>query len=275
MKNTLLFYFMVLAGSIILFSWVMYPSGSPGGKSGSPGDGGATCTQCHTGTAQQASGWITADIPAEGYIAGETYTVTATGVHDGVGRFGFEVTAEDAGGTKQGTLIITDATQTKLVNANKAVTHTSSGTTPFLNMKTWSFDWTAPAAGTGQITFYAAFNAANGNGSTSGDVIYVTSAAFPENTGVGTQEDLIAAAGLKIFPNPASDHADITWNNSTHPVRSITVFTMAGAQMASYTIEGQQAGRLRLPAHDMAPGMYVARVIFADDRQASTNLVKR
>jgi len=178
MKTKNLLYLLIFPGLFFgLTSW--YSSGSPGGKTGSPGDG-ANCTQCHTGTPQSASGWITTNIPAMGYTPGQTYTITVTGTHSGVGKFGFETTAESSGGSKKGTFIITDAVQTQLTNSNHAVTHTSAGTTPSGNSKTWTFDWTAPAAGTGNITFYAAFNAANGNGNNQGDVIYLTSTSVSE-----------------------------------------------------------------------------------------------
>jgi len=150
--------------------------GSPGGKTGSNGDGGNNCTQCHSGTATTVQGWITTDIPANGYVGGQTYTITATGTHTGVGKFGFELTSEDMNGNKVGTWIITNAAQTKLTNNNKAVTHTSGGTTPSGNSKTWSVNWTAPSSLVGAVKFWAAFNAANGNGGTSGDVIYLSSA---------------------------------------------------------------------------------------------------
>ncbi len=149
-------------------------SGSPGGKSGSPGDAGATCVQCHSGTANATSGWITSDIPASGYVPGETYQITATGVHTGVVRFGFELTAENNSGDKVGTFTITDGARTKLINQGNAVTHTFNGTTVSGNSSSWSANWTAPDTDIGQIRFYAAFNAANGNGNTSGDVIYTS-----------------------------------------------------------------------------------------------------
>ncbi|MEO0638086.1 MAG: choice-of-anchor V domain-containing protein, partial [Bacteroidota bacterium] len=38
--------------------------------------------------------------------------------------------------------------------------------------QTWNFTWKAPATNVGDITFYIVGNAANGNGSTSGDFIY-------------------------------------------------------------------------------------------------------
>lgn len=146
------------------------------------GDGGATCTDCHNGTAQQQSGWITTTIPAEGFTPGETYTIVATGTHSGVVKFGFELTAEDVSGNKTGTFTITDATRTKFITANNSVTHTSGGTTPTGTMSTWSMDWTAPNPAPSVVKFNAAFNAANGNGMSSGDVIYTTELSVVEYT---------------------------------------------------------------------------------------------
>lgn len=180
------FYVLAIAGLFVLLtSEIQYSTGSPGGKSGSPGDGGATCTDCHGGTATFQAGWITSTIPSEGYVAGETYTVTATGTHNGVSKFGFEATAEDGSNQKTGSIIVTNNTENQLANGGTSITHKSAGTVPNGNIKSWSFDWTAPAAGTGPVTFYSAFNAANGNGNTSGDVIYTSSLLVPEASGGG------------------------------------------------------------------------------------------
>lgn len=155
---------------LILYS---YSGGSPGGKSGSPGDGNNTCTDCHnTFSLISETGWITTNIPAEGYTPGETYTITATGTHDGVVKMGFELTVEDGNGSKLGGITITDAARTQYTNSNNAITHTQAGNVPTGNTNTWSLDWTAPSDQEGMVYFYAAFNAANGNGNTSGDQIY-------------------------------------------------------------------------------------------------------
>ncbi len=151
-----------------------YSSGSPGGKTGSAGDGGTSCTQCHAGTSSTQSGWITTDIPVDGYTGGETYTITVIGTHSGVVKMGYELTAETLMGTKSGIWIITDVSRTHLVNADAAVTHTSIGNLPSGNTNTWSANWTAPSSGTGSIKFNTAVNAADGNGSTSGDQIYTS-----------------------------------------------------------------------------------------------------
>lgn len=157
--------------TLLLYS---YNTGSPGGKTGSMGDGGNTCTDCHSGTSQAQSGWITSNIPSEGYTAGETYLITATGTHSGVVKFGFELTAEDSFGSKSGTLSLAEPTRTKFTNANKAVTHTAAGNTPNGSSNTWTINWTAPDPAPTMVKFNAAFNAANGNGNNTGDQIYTS-----------------------------------------------------------------------------------------------------
>ena len=72
-----------------------YPGGSPGGYTGSPGDG-KTCKQCHGGTVANVTGWITSNIPAEGYTPGTSYTITVT--VSGSGSKGFEVSPQNSSG---------------------------------------------------------------------------------------------------------------------------------------------------------------------------------
>lgn len=167
--------FFVLAAVPAFIALFASSNGSPGGRSGSPGDNNQTCTACHSGTAVNQTGWISTNIPASGYVAGQTYQLTLNGTQAGVSKFGFEFTAENASGQKTGSFAITEATRTKLVNQNKAVTHTSAGTAASGGATSWTFNWTAPAASTGEVRFYATVNATNSNGNTAGDVVYKTS----------------------------------------------------------------------------------------------------
>ena len=90
----------VLAVPAILLFY-SYTGGSPGGKSGSPGDNGKTCTQCHSGSAQTATGLITTNIPETGYVSGETYTITVSAQYNNITKYGFELTAEDGAGNQK------------------------------------------------------------------------------------------------------------------------------------------------------------------------------
>lgn len=132
--------------SFIAFS----PTGAPPAKTGSPGDG-SDCTDCHGGTATTVSGWITSNIPADGYTPGQVYQITANNQITGSGKFGFEVSPQNVAGDLLGTL--TAGANNHLVGGNKYVTHTNATT----SLSTWTFNWTAPVAGTGQVTFYGAF----------------------------------------------------------------------------------------------------------------------
>jgi len=273
MKTRSLLYTLLVTGGMLMASYVLYPTGSPGGKTGSPGDGFANCTECHSGNPQQASGWITSNIPAAGYMPGQTYTITATGTHTGVAKFGFEVTAEDASAAKKGTIIITDAVQTQTANSNKSITHTVDGTALSGDSKSWSFDWTAPSTGTGTVTFYGAFNAANGNGNNTGDVIYITSRSYLEfATGIGDDNDKLA--DINIFPNPFTDQLNIASGNLEEPVKSIRISGLDGKSVWSADIKNGNQGKHHIDASGFSKGIYFVSVIFSDNRLAAYKVVK-
>jgi hypothetical protein len=185
----------------LFFAGTLYHGGSPGGRTGSPGDNSSNCTACHSGSPNNVTAWISSDIPELGYVVGDTYTITATGTHSGVASFGFELTAEDDNGNKVGHFMISTDGQTQLSNGNSSITHTASGIMPNGDTKTWSFQWTAPDTDIGFVTFYASFNAANGNGSTSGDVIYLTSLTVDESS-IGLSED-VEEITFTMSPNPS------------------------------------------------------------------------
>jgi hypothetical protein len=178
MKKKFIVLFALLAIVFVLFSTtdtIGYLTGAPSGKSNDPASGSANCTGCHSGTATSNAtvANITTNIPTTGYVPGTTYTITANVIYAGKTRFGFEVSPQNTSGTQKGTITITDPTNTKIVST-KYVTHTSAGNTGS-GSRSWSFNWTAPAAGTGAVGFYGAFIVGNNNGSESGDLTYTTS----------------------------------------------------------------------------------------------------
>ena len=175
MKKYLLIFPMTIAFAIFFYPTTSHSNagGSPGGKTNSPLDA-QTCTACHYASINTGVGTatITTDIPAAGYVVGNTYTITLTGVKANCTKFGFELTAEDASG-KAGNFMITDNT-TKFVNSNNAVSHKSSGNSGNTT-KSWSVDWIPTANSSNSTTFYAALMFANGNGNNNGDYIFTTS----------------------------------------------------------------------------------------------------
>jgi hypothetical protein len=184
-NNTMKKYLLLIPISIALTIF-FYPTtsnsngtGSPGAKTNSPMDGG-NCTGCHSGTLNSGLGTatITSNIPANGYVIGNTYTITLTGVKANCIKFGFELTAEN-GSFKSGNFLITDNT-TKLVNVGRAVSHKSSGTSGN-STKIWTMDWTPIIdVSIGNTTFYASLLFSNANSNNNGDNVFTTSLSVNE-----------------------------------------------------------------------------------------------
>ena len=177
--------------------------GPPDSLTGSPAEG--NCTQCHAGnTLNTAGGSMMLTIP-ETYEPNEVYTIVVNLSRTGQSRWGFEMTALDADGASAGSFAADEAENTQLSAANskqyikQTPIGTAQGTT---DEHSWEFQWTAPDADIGPITFYAAGNAANGDFSAAGDYIYTTQS---ESTPV---EPVVAGVSLEIVGEAALSTMD-------------------------------------------------------------------
>lgn len=248
----------IMATAGVAYDWQTssvhsYTTGAPAGYTGSPSDG-FTCARsgCHVGPHTNQPGWITSDIPANGYIPGQTYNLTASVTQNGVTKFGFQLSPQDASGNLIGTMTAT--ANTKLVGSNKYMTHLSSSTSG-TGSKAWTFPWTAPTTGTGEVTFYAAFNASNSNSSTSGDDIYVSSLTVQEGSSVSVNDVRNALQGIRMYPNPSTDRVLI----EHAPNATLEVFNLSG-QMVS--VNWQQISQESTEANvsDWDRGTYLVRI---------------
>ena len=228
---------------------IMSASGAPAGYSGDPAGGSKDCTNCHAGTAQQQAGWITSNVPETGYVAGTTYTIISTASGAGITKFGFQVSAQNSGGSFLGTLVNTSA-ETKLVSGTNYVTHTSAGNTGN-ESKTWTFDWTAPAAGSGEVIFYGAFNLANNNGGSSGDAIILSTLAISEDASTGSYGH-VTGKPFTVYPNPARDYlmidAAAEWDGL-----QFLIYDKSGRQVLSGSLSDYST---TIPLGPLEAGMY-------------------
>lgn len=239
---------------LFMTSEVMYPTGSPGGKSGSPGDNGANCTDCHAGTPSNQSDWIISPmLQIMGYSPGQSYPLILTGYGQNAQIYGFEMTAEDANGNKVGTFLPDLLGYTQIINNSSAATHTLLGTTPISDSAFWLINWTAPATSVGNITFYAAVNAANGNGSTSGDQIFLTNLTVSPSTGIADRNGKNA---LGIFPNPSEGQINFTNEDATRG-QKLEVMNLNGQVVFT---AGVSRGDNRLDLGHLDEGIYLVRL---------------
>jgi len=204
-------------------------NGSPGAKTGSPLDNN-NCTACHSGTANTGSGTLSVNTnidPVQGYIAGQTYSITVQIIQSSTNRFGFEITCEEGnfGSAKTGSFGITDNTNTKFVNNNDAVTHKQAGTTS----NAWTMNWTAPQSGvSGGVVFYVSAIAANNNGNNNGDEVYTTSRPFPEAPSSISETH----KNITAFVSPISNNLMINSTEITS-VKTLSIFDISGRLILS------------------------------------------
>lgn len=208
-------------------------SGAPAGHTGNPSiNSGSTCGMggCHTSGAVPPSGnevsEISSNIPQGGYVPGETYDFTVSVGGVGGSKFGFSLST----GGNAGTLIASGETQ--LNGGGAYITHTFSSNTGS-GGRSWDFQWIAPQAGTGSVSFYASTLYANGSGS-SGDVTVPISLTIQEASGVGITEADLAA--MSIYPNPVIDEINIAAKDLDEEMM-ITLFNMEGKKIIEQSYE--------------------------------------
>ena len=162
--------------------------GPPPGVTAAPGDNPRACTQCHAGTLNSGSGSVKI-IPLSGavYIPGVKQRLTVQVSDPNQQRWGFELTARlnsDPQNSSAGdfvpvdnfTQVICADTGAKPCSTTSFIMHTSAGTrNGTKGGASFQFDWNPPATNVGPVTLYVAGNAANGNSSSSGDLIYTSS----------------------------------------------------------------------------------------------------
>ena len=259
-------YLIFLAGSVLFVivmagfggSELKNSSGAPAGNTNSPGDG-QNCTHCMGGSAAPVTDWITSDVPASGYEVGTTYNITVTAT--GSGKKGFEVSPQDLSGNLIGTL--TAGTGNKLVGSGKYVTHSASKST---NPATWTFKWTPPAGGAGDVTFYGAIAVTQTATKTTTLVIHQSTVGMSENR-------LIECS---VFPNPVKDQVSVRFRIDSPGRVNIELFDLQGKSAGRLLSEEFAAGTfVRSFPVELPSGNYIVRLLHGESVSGTRMLVAR
>lgn len=164
---------MLFTSAMLVITTVTYTSqNGPGpGLTGAPSEG--NCTSCHSGTPVTSGtnfdNISLSGIPAGGYSPGVIYTLTFNGGSAAFVKNGFQMTALSSSNGVAGSFTSSIGSQTFIGSGRNYIGHAAGGT----SQSQWTFNWIAPTAGVGTITFYAALNATNSSNSTVGDIIYL------------------------------------------------------------------------------------------------------
>ena len=159
-------------------------------RTGATVDGGLNCTACHRTYAPANSDPRGSVVISTGpYAPGVKQTVMVTVSHPLQKRWGFQLIARLASDETQqaGTFAVDDIVRVRCTNTadapcSGAVEYAEHKDAPFTAVGagyTFMVTWTPPATNVGDVHFYAAGNAANGDGSFNGDYVYTTKLFIP------------------------------------------------------------------------------------------------
>ena len=240
--------------SVLAVVFMSNRGGSPGGRSGSTSDNGATCSTnggCHNSSSAPASqDMISTNVPSNGYAPGSSYDITINISDEGTSVWGFEMMAEDENGSPVGTF--SNNSQVNSLNSGLRATHKfASSSSSSSGEQTWVANWTAPESGTGSVTLYVSAMAANGNGNNRGDKVFIDTISITENTSVNIAE--LENFQINLYPNPATQKIVITgYENTSSNIKVIN-------SMGETVISGLFKNALNIS--ELASGTYYLKII--------------
>lgn len=196
-------------------------AGAPPQHTGAPGE--QTCAQsgCHVGTPVNGGGGRVEVTYSGGtnYTPGQRGTFTVTITDSTARAFGFQASVRTADGANPGQAgTLQGGTGVQVICADdrtppcrdtapvQYATHTAPR-----NAGSFTFDWTPPAQASGDIRVYVAGNAANGNGTNTGDRIYTANITLSPAVGGGANRPSISQGGVTDAFNFQEGLAENSW----------------------------------------------------------------
>jgi hypothetical protein len=277
----------VLGGLALVVALVLYPilahsnsGGAPAGRTGAPGETTCNNAGCHNSfDLNSGPGALSIEAPTT-YTPGEPLDLTVRLEQQGISRFGFQVSVRDADRNQVGRFELVDTGETRFASQDdNYVTHRFAGTNQ-TDVAEWAIRWIPPDEGVGPVTFYAAGNAANNNGTSSGDQVYTTTEEVGQGDANTALDDATTPAHFtlrSVYPNPTRTEARIDYELPRPGPVTVTLHDALGRQVQSLPLGMQAAGAHQavLDVADLAPGVYLCEVVTPTARQARTLVVTR
>ena len=198
-------------------------SSSPGDNLNNCGSGGYSCHNVSASTVT----WVTTNIPTTGYVGGTSYSITVQPTSAG---YGFEITCEKPDKTKVGKF--TTASGTTTWNSGLSLTSTLNlMTSPYQKVLTW----TAPAKGTGTVTFYCSLSSSRTNAKKCS--LVVAEACTPPTLNLSPTNPS-TCSGSPVTLTASGTSTSYSWSNSA----TGSAITVSPTTNTTYTVTGTLSG---------------------------------
>ena len=236
---------LVLAGFVLSFS--NGPAGGDGGngprlqdRSGSPFAiaQGPTCAACHNNGSFDSG--VTIELLDNGasvdnYVPEQNYTLRYTVIANSgtPSKYGVQsVILKNSNNINAGTFgDPPTGTRVAAISTRRYFEHTTPSST-----NAFEIEWTAPEAGTGEITVYAGGAAVNGNGTNGGDNGAGVTLVLTEILSAISSPVLLPVE-VKILPNPVADIMSVNIQSEISGKVSIQLLDTTGKNVLSGSME--------------------------------------
>ena len=254
-----------LVGLFLIFNSSAAGPGAVQGedRTGSP-VGSASCNSCHSGgnfgtqisLALQKNGQsVTQYEPAESYTLRITINTT-----NNPQRYGFQAVAlggeENANAGTFGSP--PSGTQITNISNRNYFEHSSPR-----NSNSISIEWTAPIEGAGEVLFYAAGNAVNNDGDTSGDQpdILDLPLRINEASATGLFEIERLSVNLRLYPNPTEDQLNMEIAGAKSGHYQMQIIDINGRLVLEQLLEITESQFVRsISVASLEPGQYFLKL---------------
>ncbi|MFY7861668.1 MAG: choice-of-anchor V domain-containing protein, partial [Chitinophagales bacterium] len=225
MRKKLLYYVMIVCTTA--FIYVHTASNSTGIMGKSNGCGGSSCHGNSTSANTVVKIKLDGDSTGTTYSPGKKYTVIVS-----VANNLYTATASRAGFDFTTTGGAFSAAPTGTMGMGTEIHHTTPKAMANTGLAEWTFEWTAPATGSGAIVMEIAGNATNGNAATSGDAFNSIKRNLAE--GVATPPSISSVTSGTITTTGAKLDASVNANGtSTNVFVEYGLTTAYGTRVAT------------------------------------------
>ena len=234
------------------------------GVTGMSGCAGACHTSPTGGSISDTIILLHAGAPVTYYIPGQSYTVRITSVNTSTAalilpRFGFQLTAVKMGTfTNAGAFTAPVGTHTVTPVAGVLVVEHSDGFNPTTgtgavgSIYTVDIPWTAPAAGTGTVSFRNAVNVVNYDSTSGGDVFNNALKNITEGS-LATSSVNTAQGHLNIYPNPVNRLVNLNLESPVNEKVHVLITNISGQQVKELELNTNEPANIWL---DQPAGIY-------------------
>ncbi len=295
MKFKLIYTFFALTMCLVVFTSSKdgRANAANEGNTGAPGDqvipgpdnNPWVCATCHQGNAIEVTQTFEItdmdgnDVSSVGYTPGADHIVrlTVNPVSGGPEAFGFQMLCLNAPAGMDGSEVsdwaVTSGSNVQIATASNTnrtyVEHDGPSSSNVFEMT-----WTAPASGSGEVTFYAASNGVNLNNMATGDGATNGQYSLIENDISNVRHTQLDAT-IQLFPNPVETELTISVQTGESGLYQWRIIDQLGRTLQAGEQDLPQGhSQVPLTLNDFAAGLYHFQLL-KDGKTATELLIKK